>query len=241
MHKTKQALLPKVQSTCNSAYILRQERAVNRKTRAASAARPARTPGSPVRMAPSALVALRVALGPALYLLTAHGATASALLAVLAAGLLSDILDGVIARRLSVATERLRVADSYADGWYYGWVAAAAWKSAPDAIWAMRRPIAFLAAVMLCNYAFDFARYGRLSSFHAWSAKIWGLTLFVAAAGLLAYHGGTPFLWPPVVAGLYTNVEGFAMKLLLPQWEHDVPSVFHILRRLGGNRPQSRG
>jgi len=183
-----------------------------------------------LRVVPWVLIGVRVALGPMIYLL-AHRVAGAPMVLVLCLGLFSDIFDGVIARRLSVVTDRLRTADSYADGWYFGWVAAAAWTAAPGPIRAMERPIAVVVIAAASNDAVDLLRYGRLTSFHAYSAKIWGITLFLAAAALLGYHTGVPLLWLAVIAGLITNAEGFAMKLLLPEWEHDVPSLWHVVRR----------
>ncbi|MGC8668380.1 MAG: CDP-alcohol phosphatidyltransferase family protein [Chthonomonadales bacterium] len=183
------------------------------------------------RVTPAALIGLRILLAPILYVIAAQGHAGPILLVLLAAGLLSDILDGVIARRLGIATERIRVADTYADGWYWAWIAAAAWRSDQGVIYAMRGPLAGLAGVMIFNYAFDLVRYERLTSFHAYSAKIWGLTLALAAAALLTHRGNTVVVWVALVAGICTNIEGFAIKLLLPRWEHDVPSLFHLLRR----------
>src|SRR3990167_5874203 len=73
---------------------------------------------------PWALVIFRLAAGPALITLAMLGGRAFAVAAVvvLSLGVLSDILDGIIARRLKVATERLRRFDSRADVAF--WVSA---------------------------------------------------------------------------------------------------------------------
>jgi CDP-diacylglycerol--glycerol-3-phosphate 3-phosphatidyltransferase len=179
---------------------------------------------------PTLLVALRVLLGPTLIAMTIRNAPGVWLLVLLIAALLSDILDGIVARRLGVATERLRVADSWADGWFYLWVCAAVWFKAPEIIRAFRVPIIVLLSMDLFGYAVDLVKYRRITSLHAYSAKAWGIALFIATVALLVYHTGGVFLWMAIVLGYVCNLEGLAIKILLPTWQTDVHSVFHALK-----------
>jgi CDP-diacylglycerol--glycerol-3-phosphate 3-phosphatidyltransferase len=178
---------------------------------------------------PSLLIALRVILGPTLLLMTIRGAAGLWLLVVLIAALLSDIFDGIIARGIGVATERLRVADTWADGWFYVWVCAAVWLKAPEIIRAFRLPIIVLASMDLFGYSVDLIKFHRITSLHAYSAKAWGITLFMATVALLVYHTGGVFLILAIVLGFVCNLDGLAIKLLLPTWQSDVPSAFHAI------------
>jgi hypothetical protein len=42
-------------------------------------------------------------------------------------------------------------------------------------------------------------------------------------------YAGIP-LWLTIIAGFLHTVEEIAMTLLLPEWKHDVLSIFHALR-----------
>ncbi len=179
---------------------------------------------------PAGLIGLRLLLGPVLYRLCVCRVAGGWIVAVLTLALLSDIFDGVIARRLNVATERLRVADSWADGFFYAWVVAAVCAVAPHVIRPLRGPLLLVLAMQGCSYGFDLLKYGRIASFHALSAKLWGIALFVATIALLGFHAGGIWLWPAIICGLTSNLEGFAMKLVLPTWTHDVKSLRHALR-----------
>ena len=173
---------------------------------------------------------LRVLLGPTLLTLTLNRASGGLILFVLITALLSDIFDGIIARRIGVATERLRVADSWADGWFYLWVCAAVWNAEPGIIQAFRVPIIFLVSMDIFGYAVDLVRYRRITSLHAYSAKAWGLTLFMATVALLVCHTGGVFVWMALILGYISNLDGLAIKLILPEWQTDVHGVFHALR-----------
>jgi CDP-diacylglycerol--glycerol-3-phosphate 3-phosphatidyltransferase len=179
---------------------------------------------------PSCLVAGRILLGPTLFLMATRGIAGRWLILGLTAAFLSDVFDGVLARRIGVATERLRVADSRADCWFYVWMAAAVWQTAPEIIRAFHLPLLLVISLQLFSYACDLVKYRRIASFHAYTAKVWGLTLFMATVALLGLHTGGSFLWLAILLGIISNIEGFAIKTVLPEWQHDVPSVFHALR-----------
>src|ERR1051326_4733714 len=108
-----------------------------------------------IRHIPSMLVAGRVLLGPLLFVLTTQGIPGGWLILGLTAAFLSDVFDGILARRIGVATERLRVADSWADGWFYLWIAASVWRTAPEIISAFRVPLLLVVALQLFSYTVD--------------------------------------------------------------------------------------
>lgn len=72
-------------------------------------------PAAILERLPLALVCLRFMLAPVVLLLAAYHPEPAAFAVCLAAAFLSDFLDGVIARRLGVATPGLRRLDSCAD------------------------------------------------------------------------------------------------------------------------------
>jgi phosphatidylglycerophosphate synthase len=192
--------------------------------------KPTRPPGIWLRHIPASLIAIRVVLGPLLFLLTNQGVAGAWIIAGLTTALLTDVFDGVLARRIGVATDRLRVADSWADFWFYVWIAAATWLNAPEIIHAFRVPLLLVISLQLVSYAIDLLKYGRIASFHAYSAKAWGIMLFVATVALLGFHTGGVFLWGAIGMGIVSNIDGLAIKFILPEWRRDVPSVVHALR-----------
>lgn len=160
----------------------------------------------------------------------------------LTAAFLSDIFDGIVARRIGVATERLRVADSWADGWFYVWVILSVCQTVPKIIHAFRVPLLAVIALQLFSYSIDLIKYRRIASFHAYTAKAWGISLFVATIALLGFHTGGVYLWAVIVMGILSNLDGLAIKTVLPEWRRDVPSIFHALklrRAYSQNREES--
>jgi cardiolipin synthase (CMP-forming) len=94
---------------------------------------------------------------------------------------------------------------------------------------ALAVPILIVIAAEAFNLAAAYAKFRREASYHARSAKLWGLLLFVA---LLALFGsGSAALLPVALAvGMIAQGETLAITLVLRGWRHDVPSVWHAFR-----------
>jgi phosphatidylglycerophosphate synthase len=157
--------------------------------------------------------------------------------ACLVTAFLSDVFDGVVARRLGVATTALRRLDSAADTVFYVAAAYAAWELHPDGVARHAAPLLALVVLEAARYAVDLAKFRREASYHMWSAKAFGVALFLAFVGILGF-GHTGWLVSVAIAvGIVSDLEGIAISLVLPTWHHDVPSIAHALRlraRLGG-------
>jgi phosphatidylglycerophosphate synthase len=179
-----------------------------------------------------ALTLLRLLLAPIILVMVRAGAPGWAFAAVLIAGFLSDVFDGVVARATGVATASLRRLDSAVDTVFYLAVAYAAWRLHPEPLFAMRWAIALILFGEGANHLFAIARFHREPSYHAWSAKVWGLCLFAALVTLFVLDDGR-LLAVAIVAGLVAQLEVLMITFTLPTWRHDVPTVFHAIRLRG--------
>jgi phosphatidylglycerophosphate synthase len=178
---------------------------------------------------PGALVAFRALVSPLLVWEAWDGQVGSWFLAGFIAAFLSDVFDGVLARRLGVASIALRRADTWADIVLYVAVLASAWLARREALLALGWPLAVLLGSTIASWAVDLMKYRQLSSYHPWSAKAWGITLALAVVALFGWQFTG---WPMrlmVVVGVASNLECIAMTLVLPRWTHDVPSLVHAL------------
>jgi CDP-diacylglycerol--glycerol-3-phosphate 3-phosphatidyltransferase len=120
-----------------------------------------------------------------LLLLATLGAPRIWLLIVLSGSMLSDVFDGVIARSLKIVTLRLRAADSFADAWLFGWIGLTVLLIHPRLVAEFKVPLLIEAVLLLGSYGFDLIRYGRIATLHAYSAKLWGLSLYIASVAVL--------------------------------------------------------
>ena len=179
---------------------------------------------------PLMLVWLRLVLAPAMVLLALYRPLPAAFAVCLLTGLLSDFFDGVIARRLGVATAGLRRFDSITDTVFILAALAAVWVLHPAELREWALPLAILLMLEVGRYLLDFVKFRREASYHMWSAKLWALSLYLAFYVLLV--PGEPWIWVGLAIGLgiLSDLEGLFISLVLPVWHHDVPSLVHAWR-----------
>lgn len=176
---------------------------------------------------PGGLVLLRLALGPALLAGAALHVPGGWLAAGLTLAFLSDVFDGILARRLGASTPQLRVADSRADVVLYLCVLGGAWLLKAELLWELRGPLLALAALQAGSWTMDRIKFRRATALHSYTAKAWGITLFLAALALFADWNAQPYLWWALAVGYLSNLEDIAIKRVLPSWHCDVGSVWH--------------
>jgi phosphatidylglycerophosphate synthase len=181
---------------------------------------------------PAALVSFRAALGPVVVLLSlAHRSYAGAFIAALIVlALLSDIFDGMLARLFEVDTENLRRWDTRADTFFYLCVLIAVLLRHPGAILARWPLIASLLAAEAAQHLFSLYKYGRHASYHSAISKIWGLLMAAAMISLLGFDLDGWFTSFAFGWGILCNLQGLLMSIVLPQWQRDVPSLFHAMK-----------
>ena len=193
-----------------------------------------------LRSVPMGLTVLRLLLAPVLVWLVYAGAPGVVFAGVVLVAFVSDYFDGVIARRLGVASAELRHFDSRADLVFYATAAWAVWRLHPNVVRSVAVPGLIVIGLDVVRHVFDFAKFGRDVAYHAWSSKVWGLSLALALVLLMGFGIGEPFVWITVILGLVAQIEGLLISVALPVWTHDVPTLIHALRirkaRAGGGR-----
>lgn len=188
---------------------------------------------------PLALTVLRLLLGLAIVAIALVRPSPAAFAVCLTGGLLSDIFDGRIARRLGVATTALRRLDSVVDTAFYACAVAAVLVTTPGLLRPYVAPLIALLVLEVARYVYDLRKFGREASYHLWSAKAWGLLLFAGMSSLLVFRANG---WPVALAiywGIASDVEGLAISMTLREWRADVPSIWHA-RRIARGESRSR-
>jgi phosphatidylglycerophosphate synthase len=183
-----------------------------------------------LKILPLLLTALRAALAPVLVFFAFFLPFKPALAACLIVAFLSDIFDGVLARRLGIATPRLRRLDSFADSLFYIAATLAVWQLQPAAITGRWIPLSILVALEICRYAFDFFKFRRETAYHMWSSKLWGIALFAAFMSLLVFGKDGYIVDVAIYLGIAADLEGLAISLTIQRWRSDVPSIYHAMR-----------
>lgn len=177
------------------------------------------------KLVPWTMVAFRAALGPVVIVGERCRWNAVALAAIVFAALISDIFDGVLARRWKTDTAALRLSDSLADTAFYLCVAAAIGLGMP-AVWhECRSGVLVVLGCEALRFAFDIFKFGKPASYHSYLAKMWGLVLATAVIVTFATQHVSLWMSAAIALGVFSNAETLAMSIVLPVWRRDVKTL----------------
>ena len=174
---------------------------------------------------------MRLLLGPIALACALAGVTRFVYLPILIAATLSDIFDGILARKFGVATPALRRYDSITDIIYYLFILAVAWL--------LCKPVTagnlWLIALMLASEAGAISicliRFGKFPATHSLLAKFYCLCLLAGLIALLVFNAGSWVIISLAIVALVTNSEIIAMHLIAKSPPVDVPGILVLAKR----------
>ena len=143
--------------------------------------------------------------------------------------LLSDALDGFIARILDQSSKLGARLDSYGDILTYLSTPVAAWWLWPELI---KEEVYYIIAAIIIYILpafFSLVKFGKLASYHTWITKASavlmgvGVVLLLGFEYKLVFHLAVYFL-------LIEMLENIAITLILPHQKNDIHSIWHAWR-----------
>jgi len=181
-------------------------------------------------MIPWILIWFRLSLAPFFpigFLLHADGRL---YVGLLLAGIISDIFDGVLARRWKCSTPSLRRADGNVDTVFYSsaGLTAVALHRSDLAPWIWGLAVMFL--FMVIQNVVNIVKYGKQPSYHMYSGKLWGIVLVTALIGIFLDEPSEWAIDGMVALSIYNSMEDIIASLVLPTPMTDIPTVFHAMR-----------
>lgn len=188
---------------------------------------------------PNLFSGFRVLCAPVLLALAWQGAP-GAFLTLFALGLVSDVLDGALARWLGQESDFGARLDQWAD--FALWVSfpLGAWWLWPDVV---RREASYVVLAVVCLLlptALAYAKYRAVPGYHTWSAKLDSVLMGIGVPLLLVFDVACPFRLASLFL-LVCAVDEMGITYLLQDCRHDVPSVFHAARLRRSRAEQSIG
>ncbi len=140
--------------------------------------------------------------------------------------LLSDALDGIIARVLDQTSELGARLDSYGDILTYLTTPIAAWWLWPDLVKEELYYIIAAIIIYILPAIFALIKFGKLASYHTWITKLSAVLMSVGVVILLGFDNNLLFH----IAIYFLVIEMFeniVITILLPKQKSNIHSIWH--------------
>lgn len=174
---------------------------------------------------PNLLSALRIVLMPVL-LFVAWRQMQLVFLLLLAVCMVSDALDGFLARKLGQQTDFGAKLDSWGDLLTYGAMIVGLYLAWPDTFHREAIFIALGIGFYLLPTVASLIKFGELPSYHTWGAKL--AALLLAPAYFLLTLADESLLFRAVIFfHAWVAVEGLLIVLTLSSNHYNVPTLLH--------------
>jgi CDP-diacylglycerol--glycerol-3-phosphate 3-phosphatidyltransferase len=187
---------------------------------------------------PYILIAVRFILAPIILLLADFKGEESRFLILILMyfGLLTDIFDGIIARKVGVSSEKLRRLDSQTDLIFWLSLGFASYFLNPELIKDEWKGILLIFIMEALCYLASFLKFGKETCTHAFLSKMWGLSLLIALTYLIGFQQTGWAFYLTIVLGFISHIDVILIILLLPKWQYDVPSSYHAWKIRNGKQ-----
>jgi phosphatidylglycerophosphate synthase len=185
-----------------------------------------------MKFIPVGLIYTRLLLGLLLIALSAINIPHFKWIAItfLTVGLLTDIFDGIIARRLNISTQTLRRLDSTIDLIFFISVTIAIYLQSASFFISNALMLGILLGAEALTYVISYPKFRKEVATHTIGAKLWTLLLFALMIELiLTSDSGILFILTFWI-GLITRLEIILITLALKEWTSDVPGFYQALK-----------
>lgn len=178
---------------------------------------------------PNILSILRLILAPVL-VLSGLADSSVPFFVILSVMLLSDALDGFLARRLHQTSVLGAKLDSYGDYATYLAVALGAWLLWPERIEREATAIALAVTLFILPAIVSMVKFHQFASYHTLITKISAVIMSLGIFALLVFDLTWPFQFAVMILALEA-MENIAITLKLDTPRTDIKSYWHLHRK----------
>lgn len=188
------------------------------------------------KLIPFLLIYSRILIAMAIGIITYLDIQNQAILIVIlmSTGLVTDIFDGIIARKLNVSSRKLRIWDSNVDQFFWLIVIGSIFYANFDFVKENLLWIGSIVALESLCYLLSFLKFKKTIATHSILAKTWTLSLLVFLIDLTLHSTSNVAFIVCITLGIISRVEILFIILKLNNWTTDVPSIFSVSKLNNG-------
>jgi cardiolipin synthase (CMP-forming) len=144
--------------------------------------------------------------------------------------LLTDAIDGFIARRFNMVTEVGAKLDSFADNLTYVLVFTGIYIFKLDDILPYKISFLVFISCLLFTVVFSLIKFGKFPSFHMYLTKIGGYLQGAFFICLFTVGFIVPFYYFIICWGILGAIESIAIQIVIPEMRSNVKGLYWVLK-----------
>ncbi|MGQ1889482.1 CDP-alcohol phosphatidyltransferase family protein [Thermophagus sp. OGC60D27] len=155
--------------------------------------------------------------------------------------LVTDILDGLLARILKQRTELGARLDSAADDLTYTLAILGIFVFKQEVMIPHLESFIIFVIFLVLPILLSLIKFGRLPSFHLYSTKAGGYIEGVFFILLFTKHFMEPYYYFMVIWGILASLEHMAIQAIIPEMQSDVKGLYWVLKEALRQKDKSPG
>jgi CDP-diacylglycerol--glycerol-3-phosphate 3-phosphatidyltransferase len=152
--------------------------------------------------------------------------------------LVTDAIDGFIARRFKMETEIGAKLDSFADNLTYLLVFVGIYVFKMEELLSYKVSFLIFIGMLLLTVIFSLIKFGKFPSLHMYITKIGGYIQGAFFICLFTVGFITPFYYFVICWGILGAIESIAIQLSIPEMRSNVKGLYWVLKDKKANRNQ---
>lgn len=144
--------------------------------------------------------------------------------------LVSDVIDGYIARRYNMESDFGARLDTIGDNFTYILAFTGLFIFKLDDLRPHLHSFIFFAGMMISTQVVSLLKFGRFPSFHLYSTKIGGYIQGAFFIVLFAWDFVAPFYYFMIIWGILSAIEHIVIQFIIPEMRSNVKGLYWILK-----------
>jgi len=177
-----------------------------------------------IKILPFLLVASRFVIAPLLLWNARKKSISGWFVPLLVFAFLSDFLDGYFCRNFGGGSRNLTFLDGIGDSLLYLSAFLCLCWVRPEIIKKYQFPLMILLSLQVFSWSFSLVKFGKLTSYHTYAVKFWGVLLLVALVESFLFHKGR-FIIAMVLVGSLCLFEDITITSVMPYWKYSIKGI----------------
>lgn len=187
---------------------------------------------------PEALIYSRLVLGLCILGITiiSNNTHKEFIVILILIGFLTDVFDGVVARKLNIDTDYIRRLDSKIDRIFWILVLVSAYLMYPGFIIGVIPKVALIFAFEFMALMISYIRFKKIPAPHNYLSKLWGCLVLISLCEITLKGYSNLLFNAMIVIGIISRIDSIFIYSILKNWERDIPTSYHAFQIRNGKK-----